>query len=128
MTAVPKFLPAYYFRKQFDALPGASELLLAATCTDDYAGQTYPLRIWINGTELVTSGIDAVSGEGNVVKYYDLTPFIRLIKPGANTVAVMLQNTWQSTWDNVAFDISLRAIPKPIGSVAKQQINARKSR
>jgi hypothetical protein len=114
ITALPKYLPAYYFRKVFVAAPGARELLLAAMCTDDYASKTYPLRIWINGTELVTSGIDAVSGEGNIVKYYDLTPFIPLVKPGGNVIAVMLQNTFQPTWDNIAFDISLRAIPQPI--------------
>jgi hypothetical protein len=114
ITALPKYLPAYYFRKTFVAAPGACEMLLAATCTDDYASKTYPLRIWINGTELVTSGIDAVSGEGNVVKYFDLTPFIPLIKSGQNLIAVMLQNTWQPTWDNIAFDLSLRAIPQPI--------------
>jgi hypothetical protein len=118
VTALPKYLPAYYFRKTFVAAPGACELLLAALCTDDYASKTYPLRIWLNGTELVTSGIDAVSGEGNIVKYYDLTPFIPLIKPGQNLIAVMLQNTWQPTWDNISFDISLRAIPQPIDKKA----------
>jgi hypothetical protein len=118
VTAVPKYLPAYYFRKVFIAPPGARELLVAATCTDDYASKTYPLRIWLNGTEVVTGGIDAVSGEGNIIKYFDLTPFLHLIKPGGNLIAVMLQNTWQATWDNVAFDLSLRAIPQPI-SVAE---------
>ena len=62
----------------------------------------------------MTSGIDAVSGEGNVLKYYDLTPFIPLVKPGENMIAVMLQNTWQPTWDNIAFDLALRAVPQPI--------------
>ncbi len=114
-TALPKNLPAYSFRKSFLAAPGARELLLGATCTDDYASKPYPMRVWLNGTELVTGGIDAVSGDGNVVKYFDLTPFLSLIKPGSNLIAVMLQNTWQSTWDNIAFDISLRATPQPIG-------------
>jgi hypothetical protein len=118
ITALPKNLPAYYFRKVFVAPPGARELLLVATCTDDYASKTYPLRIWLNGSEIVTGGIDAVSGEGNVVKYFDLTPFISMIKPGGNLIAVMLQNTWQSTWDNVAFDVSLRAIPQPITNIS----------
>jgi hypothetical protein len=117
VTALPKNLPAYYFRKVFIAPPGAREFLLAATCTDDYASRTYPLRIWLNGSELVTGGIDAVSGDGNIVKYFDLAPFLSKIKSGPNVVAVMLQNTWQSTWDNVAFDISLRAIPQPIRTV-----------
>jgi hypothetical protein len=116
VTALPKYLPAYYFRKKFVAAPGAREMILAATCTDDYASETYPLRLWINGTEVISSGIDAVTGEGNVIKYFDLTPFITSIKPGANLVAVMLQNVWQPTWDNIAFDISLRAIPHPIRS------------
>lgn len=121
VTAVPKYLPAYYFRRHFVASPGARDVILAATCTDDYASKTYPLRIWLNGTELLTSGIDAVSGEGNVLKYFDLTPFIPLIKPGGNVIAVMLQNTWQPTWDNIAFDISLRAIPQPITTRSNDQ-------
>ncbi|MGZ8938854.1 MAG: hypothetical protein ACXW32_06545, partial [Limisphaerales bacterium] len=116
VTALPKYLPAYYFRKTFTAAPGPREFLLAALCTDDYASKTYPLRIWLNGTELGTSGIDAVSGEGNVVKYFDLTPFIPLVQPGRNLIAVTLQNTWQPTWDNISFDISLRAIPHPIST------------
>lgn len=116
VTALPKYQPAYYFRKTFVAASGAREFLLAALCTDDYASKTYPLRIWLNGAELGTSGIDAVSGDGNIVKYYDLTPFIPLIKPGGNVIAVMLQNTWQPTWDNISFDLSLRAIPQPIST------------
>ena len=76
---------------------------------------------------MLTSGIDAVSGEGNVVKYYDLTPFIPLIKPGQNVIAVMLQNTWQPTWDNIAFDLSLRAIPQPIDQLTLRQKKSRKT-
>ncbi|HEX7859981.1 MAG TPA: hypothetical protein VF773_06645 [Verrucomicrobiae bacterium] len=120
ITALPKYLPAYYFRRTFRASPGARELLLAATCTDDYASKTYPLKIWLNGTEILTGGIDAVSGEGNVVKYFDLTPFLSLVRPGTNLIAVMLQNTWQPTWDNIAFDLSLRAIPHPISDKTKK--------
>jgi hypothetical protein len=59
----------------------------------------------------VSSGIEAVTGEGNEIKYFDLTPFIGLFRAGQmNSIAVMLQNTWQSDWDNVAFDVSFKAI------------------
>jgi hypothetical protein len=112
VTSLPKNLPAYYFRRQF-TVPGSryEELLLSATCTDDYGGVVYPMRIWLNGVEIKTGGIEAVSGEGNVVKCFDLAPFLDLIHSGTNTIAVMLNNTWQSDWDNVAFDLSLNAIP-----------------
>jgi hypothetical protein len=115
VTVLPKNQLAYYFRREFYAPPGAQELILAATCTDDYGGKTYPMRVWINGVE-IPGPVEAVSGEGNVIKYFDLAPFITLINPGLNVIAIMLNNTWQTTWDNVAFDVSLRAIPVAISS------------
>jgi len=112
VTAVPKNQPAYYFRKKFVVPVGNyEELLLSGFCTDDYGGTVYPMRIWFNGAEVPAGGIEAVSGEGNIVKYFDLTPFLDLVHSGTNTIAVMLNNTWQPDWDNVAFDISLKAIP-----------------
>jgi hypothetical protein len=114
VTPLPWMHPAYYFRRSFSA-PNAplQELLLAATATDDYNGQTYPLRVFINGQEIVSSGIETVSGDGTAVKYFDLLPFANLLHPGPNLIAVMVQNAWASDWDNVAFDLSLRAVPAP---------------
>ncbi|HWV98981.1 MAG TPA: hypothetical protein VNZ64_04735 [Candidatus Acidoferrum sp.] len=110
VTALPQMLPAYYFRKTFNvASTDFEELLLCATCTDVYGGTICPLGVFINGTE-VKSTIEAVSGQGNEVLYFDLTPFAQLIQPGANTIAVKLGNTWASDWDDVAFDVSLRAV------------------
>jgi hypothetical protein len=68
----------------------------------------YPLRFFINGTE-INATIDTVTAQGNETRYYDLTPFAGLIQEGTNTVAVLLRNYW-STWDDVAFDISLKAV------------------
>ena len=111
VTALPKNQPAYYFRREFVVPEGKfEEFLLAAKCTDDYGGTVHPLRVWLNGDELVTGGIEAVSGTGNVVKYFDLAPFIELLRPGKNVIAVMLNNTWREEWDDVSFDLSLRAI------------------
>lgn len=124
VTPLPANLPAYYFRRTFYAAAGARELLLAATCTDDYGGKVYPLRIWLNGSEVPTGGIEAVSGDGNTVKYFDLSPFLSMIRPGANTIAVMLNNTWQPGWDDVALDISLRAIPQPINDFESASIDS----
>jgi hypothetical protein len=124
VTALPKNRPAYYFRKQFSSEPGAVELLLAATCTDDYGGTVYPLRLWLNGEEIISGGIEPVSGEGNLVKYFDLTPFIHFVQPGTNTIAVALSNTWRDTWDNVAFDVSLRAISRRSASSATATVRS----
>jgi hypothetical protein len=112
VTSLPLRKEAYYFSRQF-TMPGwdHEELLLAATATDDFNGKVYPLRIWLNGKELITSGIDAVTGNGNEVKYFDLLPFSELLRRGQNTMAVMVQNGFASSWDNVAFDMSLKAIP-----------------
>jgi hypothetical protein len=115
VTQVPAKRPVYYFRRSFilnNSPAGAKELLLAATCTDDSGGQTYPFDLYLNGNLLPTPGVEAVSGEGNVVKYFDLLPFASLLNPGANSIAVALHNTWQPDWDNIAFDMSLRWIPK----------------
>lgn len=100
--------PAYYFRSTFVRPPLAcEELLLAATCTE---GGGKSLEVYLNGVKLVTSGIDTVSGQGNTVNYYDLAPFIDSLRPGTNTIAVLLNNVWQPSWDDVAFDLNLKAI------------------
>jgi hypothetical protein len=118
-TPITPDKPAYFFRRTF-AMPlqNYSTLLLAATCTDDYGGTVYPLRIWINGKEIVSGGIEAVTGEGNEIKYFDLTPFGQFFIAGqTNTIAVMLQNNWQPDWDNVAFDVGLEGIAATLPSI-----------
>jgi hypothetical protein len=114
VTSLPWFKPAFYFRREFDAPQGRlDELMLVAMATDDYNGRTYPLRVFLNGQEVLSSGIDAVSGDGNSFHYFDLAPVKDWIRPGKNTIAVMVQNGWASDWDNIAFDLSLKAIPSP---------------
>jgi hypothetical protein len=113
ITPLPKFQQQYCFRRHFWCEPAQlEELLLAATCTDDYGGTLLPLRVWLNGTEIVTTGIDAVTGQGNEKRYYDLSPFMHLVRAGDNTIAVMVRNTWADGWDDVAFDVSVRAIER----------------
>jgi hypothetical protein len=110
-TPLPQKKPGYYFRRNFvmPAFP-CEELLLSATCTD--GGGKSP-EIYLNGVRLVTSGIDVVTGQGNEVRYYDLTPLAQLLRPGTNSIAVLLHNIWESSWDDVAFDLSLKTIPVP---------------
>jgi len=101
----------YFFRKTFEVpSAGLNEFLLEAYCTDDYADRRHGLEISINGTKLLTSGIEAVSGTGNEAKYYDLTPFVSLLKTGENVLAVKLQNVFQSSWDNISFDLALKGV------------------
>jgi hypothetical protein len=116
VTRLPQRLPLYFFRKSFVLPAGCEELLLSATCTD--AG--YPPDIYLNGTKLVTSGIDIVSNPGNDVRYYDLTPFLNLLQPGSNTIAVALQNTWAVDYDDIAFDMDLKAVAGPAAAVTPQ--------
>jgi hypothetical protein len=118
VTTVPPSMPSYYFRKTFTVNdPLFEELLLQANCTDDFGGRTYPLRVWLNGKEIVTSGIDAVSSDGNETKYYDLTLFQHLLVPGTNTIAVQLNNVWAATWDNVSFDVGLIGVPSLFNAI-----------
>jgi hypothetical protein len=110
VTRLPQLLPAYYFRKQFIVDSAQfEELLLAATCTDVSVSTIYPLRVFLNGTELKTF-IDAVTMQGNETRYFDLTPFGCLLRPGTNTLAVQIGNYW-SDYDDVAFDLCLKAVP-----------------
>jgi hypothetical protein len=110
VTRVPQHCPAYYFRKQFVlASADFEELLLSATCTDDSGSAPYPIRVFLNGSE-VNSRIETVTAQGNETRYFDLIPFASLLQSGTNTIAVLVSNYW-STWDDVAFDVSLKAIP-----------------
>jgi len=109
VTQLPQLKPGYYFRRQFVlGSADAEELLLSATCTDDSGNGFCPIRVFLNGNE-VKSPIETVTGQGNEVKYFDLTPFAGMIQAGTNTIAVAVSNYW-STWDDVAFDVSLKAM------------------
>ncbi|HTL54359.1 MAG TPA: hypothetical protein VL361_01715 [Candidatus Limnocylindrales bacterium] len=109
-TPLPQLLPAYFFRKQFvTESVEFDELLLAATCTDVSVSAIYPLRVFLNGTELKTF-IDTVTLQGNETRYFDLTPFSSLLRPGTNTLAVQIGNCW-SDYDDVAFDVCLKGVP-----------------
>ncbi|MGZ5527155.1 MAG: hypothetical protein ACXWJB_00650 [Limisphaerales bacterium] len=117
-TPLPASKSSYFFRTTFTLRDiDFEELLLAANCTDDFAGTTYPLRLWLNGLEIITSGINAVSSDGNETKYFDLTPFQNLLTLGTNTIAVQLNNAWAATWDNVSFDVSLLGVPSLFNAI-----------
>lgn len=119
VTRLPLMQRAYFFRRTFTVTAADfQEFLLAARATDDFNGQTYPLRVYLNGQELGSLGIDAVSGTGSITKWFDLLPFADLVQPGTNTIAVEVQNGWAADWDNVAFDLSLRAVPAASSSEA----------
>ena len=106
-TALPSQQAAYFFRRTF-VLPAqpCEELLLSATCTDAGA----PFDLYFNGARLETTGIDAVTGQGNIVCYYDLVPFLPMLRPGTNSIAVLLHNTAATDWDDVAFDLSVKTV------------------
>jgi hypothetical protein len=110
VTRLAQLCPAYYFRKKF-VVPSADieEFLVSATCTDVSATSLYPLRLFLNGSE-VQSTLDIVTGQGNEVRYFDLTPFASLIHQGTNTIAALVGNWW-SDYDDVAFDLRLQAVP-----------------
>jgi hypothetical protein len=108
-TRLPQLLPNYFFRKQFYlGSTNLEELLLSATCTDADVVRLYPLQLFLNGHPIGAT-IDTVTMQGNEVRYFDLVPYVGLLKPGTNTLAVELGNTW-SDYDDVAFDVSLKAV------------------
>jgi len=116
-TRLAQRKPAYYFRRDFVMnFPEAQEWLLEATCTDAYAGNVPSLRVFLNGEELATTGIEAVTDQGNELRHYDLHAFTSLLREGVNTIGVILRNTWAADFDDVAFDVGLKAIPYSAGS------------
>ncbi len=116
-TAVPGRRAAYYFRRSFSlATTNLAEILMSATCTDDYGGTVHPMRLFLNGQELETGPVEAVSGEGNVVKHYDLAAFREQFRQGTNWLGVILQNAWAADWDNVAFDVAMKVVANPPGA------------
>ncbi len=116
VTLLPSKLPSYYFRRTFVVDDtNLDELLLSAICSDFQSSGT-PMRLFLNGQEVAASGIELGSDTGNDVRYYDLTPFLNLIHTGTNTIAVILNNTWQPSWDDVAFDLGLKAMPMTVST------------
>jgi len=108
-TRIPQFLAHYYFRKDFlVSSTNLEELLLSATCTDVDVFRLYPLQLFLNG-KAVPATIDTVTMQGNEIRYFDLVPYVSLLKPGINSIAVELGNTW-SDYDDIAFDLSLKAV------------------
>jgi len=112
VTPLPQRHSNYYFRRAFTVTNTAlEELLLAATCTDDYGGTNYPLQVYLNGRAISASAVEVGTGQGNVTRYFDLTPFLDFLSMGSNTIAVAIGNAYASDWDDVAFDVGLKAIP-----------------
>jgi hypothetical protein len=123
VTRLPQQRSAYFFRRTFVVTNTAfEELLLAATCTDDYGGINYPLQVYLNGTSIPSAPIEIATGTGNEIRYFDLHPFIDWLRPGTNIIAIAIGNAWASDWDNVAFDISLKAIPSNSARTAIRSI------
>jgi len=126
VTALPQRQPNYYFRRTFNVTNAElGELLLAATCTDDYGGINYPLQLYLNDRVIPASAVEVGTGRGNEVRYFDLTPFCDYLQTGTNTIAVAIGNAFAPDWDDIAFDIALKAIPARsiatrISSIEKQ--------
>lgn len=71
-----------------------------------YCSDSYPLQVWVNGKELPSTGIELCSGNGNTVNYYDLSQFFDYFHHETeNVIAVILENTWASSWDDISFDL-----------------------
>ena len=107
-TRLPQLKTEYHFRKQFIA-SGAliDDLLLSVACTDVSSTAYYPISVYLNGME-IPSTAELTSAQGNEIQHFDLTPFAHLIVPGNNLIAVKLRNYW-ADWDDVAFDLGLKA-------------------
>jgi hypothetical protein len=118
ITPLPQKQPSYYFRQKFVvANTNMEELLLTARCSDFVGGVGTPMRIYINSLEVPATAIEP-GLDGNTDQFYDLTPFLSWIRLGTNQLGIVLNNTWQPDWDNVAFDVSLRAMPSSLPAPA----------
>lgn len=122
-TILPQWQPSYYFRKTFTlANTDVEEFLLSATCTDNRNGQS--LQMYLNGQPVPATDIGAVTDQGNQVLYFDLAPFINLLQPGTNLIAVKLNNTLTESWNDVAFDMDLKVMPGIARNVTPRMLSA----
>src|SRR5439155_9029964 len=111
VTSLPQQKANYYFRRAFNVTnTDLAELLLAATCTDDYGGINYPLQVYLNGRAIPATAVELGTGTGNEVRYFDLTPFSDFVHTGSNTIALAIGNAYAPDWDNIAFDVALKTI------------------
>lgn len=124
-TPLVPLLPSYYFRKTFTVTNTAlEEFLLSATCTmNQDGGQS--LQIYLNGQLVPATDIGAVSDQGNTVLYFDLTPFISMLKPGTNLIAAKLNNTLSLPYDDIAFDLDLKVMSATTVPVPPRIISAK---
>ena len=106
VTKLPPQRRSYFFRTTFVAPDKpVDELLLSAFTVQEQVALNPHTRVFLNGIELPAM-IDLASTQGNELRHFDLAPFVHLLKPGTNTLAIEVANAW-SSWDDVAFDASL---------------------
>jgi len=122
-TVLPPFLPAYYFRKTFVlSAVNLEEFLLSATCTQSPNGPA--MQIYLNGQLVPATDVGAVSAQGNEVDYFDLAPFIGLLQPGTNLIAVVLNNSTSLDYNDVAFDMDLKVMAGAATTISPRILSA----
>ena len=115
-TALPQFRDQFYFRKTFSLPdPDLVELVAYATSTTGPGAGPGIREIYLNGSLIPTPDPGLTANPGNEVRLFDLSPFIHLLTPGANLVAIKLENEYTS-WDDLAFDFQLRGLTQPVNA------------
>lgn len=111
VTPLPDSRDRFYFRAEFDYQPELgwlTELVASAMATEGPDQGPGIKEIFLNGSLIPIQDPGLSGGQGNEVRMLDLSPFIHLVAQGRNTLAVRLDNGYEDTWDDVAFDFALK--------------------
>lgn len=110
-TTLPSYKDRFFFRTTFNFDTDLSEWVAYALATTGPNGGAGIKDIYINGQYLPIQDPGLSGGQGNDVRHLDLSPFIHLLLPGENVVAIKLENEYKiNDWDDVAFDFQLKGV------------------
>jgi hypothetical protein len=113
-TPLPQFRDQFYFRHEFSIVdPNPVELVAYGLSTTGPNAGPGIREIYLNGTLIPTPDPGLTDNPGNEVRLFDLSPFIHLLEPGTNLIAIKLENEY-TNWDDLAFDFQLRGLPQPL--------------
>lgn len=107
-TGLTRNLDQYHFRNTFTLDADLVEWVAYAKSTTGPGGGPGIKEIYINGQHIPIQDPGLTHNPGNNVRLLDLTPFIPMLTSGQNVVAVKLENEYNASWDDLAFDFQLK--------------------
>jgi uncharacterized repeat protein (TIGR01451 family) len=111
---LPQYRDRFYFRTTFAvSTTNLSELVAYGKSTTGPDLGPGIKEIYLNGHYVPIQDPGLTDDPGNDVRLLDLTPFIDYLDVEQNVVAIKLENRYNATWDDVAFDLQIKALETP---------------